>query len=72
MTGGSHGRGRRQGDRLTGTPAVATLDDFAKAPSLDELREFLEADYAAVDADPEFKERLRRELWELVRSRFGS
>lgn len=48
------------------------MDDFADVPPLDELREFLEADYAGVDADPEFKERLRRELWELVRARFGS
>lgn len=29
----------------------------------DELREFLEADYVEVDADPLFRERLRRKLW---------
>jgi hypothetical protein len=39
-----------------------TLTDF----SIDELREFLEADLLDVKVDPEFKERLRRQLWELV------
>jgi hypothetical protein len=39
-----------------------TLTDF----SIDELREFLEADLLDVQVDPEFKERLRRQLWELV------
>ena len=38
--------------------------------SSDELREFLEADSLDVQADPEFKERLRRKLWEMVRARF--
>lgn len=35
----------------------------------DELREFLEADVMGVDADPAFKEALRRRLWELVLNR---
>jgi hypothetical protein len=35
----------------------------------DELREFLEADLVDVPADPDFKERLRRKLWDLVRQR---
>jgi len=39
--------------------------------TLDELREFLEADLVEVRADPEFKERLRRRLWDLVRDRSG-
>jgi hypothetical protein len=39
-----------------------TLANF----SIDELREFLEADLVDVKIDPEFKERLRRQLWELV------
>ena len=39
-----------------------TLTNF----SIDELREFLEADLMDVKVDPEFKERLRRQLWELV------
>jgi hypothetical protein len=37
--------------------------------TMDELREFLEGDSLDVQADPEFKERLRRKLWEMVRSR---
>lgn len=35
----------------------------------EELREFLEGDRLDVRADPEFKERLRRTLWEMVRAR---
>jgi hypothetical protein len=35
----------------------------------DELREFLEADQLGVRADPAFKERLRRRLWEIVLAR---
>ena len=74
MTGGSHGRGRRAGqgsgpEGFSGGAGEATLDEFLLGSSLDELRELLEADYLPVDADPEFKERLRRELWELVRTR---
>ena len=37
----------------------------------DELREFLAADMMADPADPEFRERLRRALLELVRQRYG-
>ena len=37
----------------------------------DELREFLAADMMADSADPEFRERLRRALLELVRQRYG-
>ena len=37
--------------------------------TLDELKEFLEADLLDVDADPEFKERLRQRLWALVSAR---
>lgn len=36
--------------------------------TLDELREFLEADLIDVRADPVFKERLRRRLWEMVKA----
>ena len=35
----------------------------------EELREFLEGDLLDVRADPEFKERLRRTLWDMVRAR---
>ena len=39
--------------------------------TLDELREFLEADMMDVKADPAFKERLRKKLWELVQAQSG-
>ena len=39
--------------------------------TMDELREFLEADRVEVHADPGFKERLRRSLWDLVQTRAG-
>ena len=35
----------------------------------EELRDFLAADFLDVDADPVFKEKLRKELWELVQRR---
>lgn len=44
-----------------------SLMDF----TLEELREFLEADLLDVQADPEFKERLRRRLWDLVVAQSG-
>ena len=39
--------------------------------TMDELREFLEADVLDVKADPEFKEQLRRKLWSLLQGRYG-
>ena len=44
-------------------------DDVLTDFSIDELREFLEADLVNVDVDPEFKERLRKQLWDLVQDR---
>ena len=40
--------------------------------TMDELREFLEADLVEVRADPEFKEKLRRRLWEMIQARTGA
>jgi hypothetical protein len=45
------------------------MDQGATEFSVDELREFLEGDRLDVRADPEFKERLRARLWEMLRSR---
>jgi hypothetical protein len=42
------------------------MDDILTDFSIDELREFLEADLLDVQVDPEFKERLRQKLWDLV------
>lgn len=45
---------------------MEALDESAMNITMDELREFLEADLLDVRADPEFKERLRRKLWKIV------
>lgn len=45
------------------------VDAAALECSLDELREFLEADLAEVPVDLEFKENLRSRLWNLVQFR---
>ena len=42
------------------------IDDGAMGFTMDELVEFLEADLLDVSADPEFKERLRKSLWEML------
>lgn len=64
---GSHlwggGMGTKQDDR--------TFEDRLSDVTLDELREFLEADGMDVKADPEFKERLRKRLWDLVQAQSG-
>jgi hypothetical protein len=44
------------------------LEEIAAEFSTEELLEFLEADQLPVEADPEFRERLRSELWTLVQS----
>ena len=48
------------------------MDDAPVEVTADELREFLEADGLDVRADPTFKERLRRQLWEIVQARVGT
>jgi len=50
-------------------PERPSMDDASMDFTMDELREFLEADARGVRADPGFKERLRRRLWEIVRQR---
>jgi len=41
-------------------------DDVVSELTIEELREFLQADALDVPVDPAFKERLRKKLWELV------
>jgi hypothetical protein len=68
---------RRERDVESGQDreALKMMEDILSDFSLDELREFLEADLVDVKVDPEFKERLRKQLWDLVqdhaRSRGG-
>lgn len=45
------------------------MDDVLTDFSIEELREFLEADLVDVPVDPQFRENLREQLWELVKSR---
>ena len=45
------------------------MNEGAMEFTVEELREFLEGDLLDVRADPEFKERLRRMLWDMVRAR---
>jgi hypothetical protein len=47
----------------------AIVDEAALDCSLEDLREFLEADLVDVHADPEFKHSLRQRLWDLVQAR---
>jgi hypothetical protein len=62
------GRGRSDGVGLHGDAAPETRNggdvDFDPA----EFAEFLDADEAPIAADPAFRERLRQELWGMVRS----
>ena len=46
---------------------MLVIEEIAAEFSTEELLEFLEADQRPVEADPAFRERLREELWELVR-----
>jgi hypothetical protein len=64
--GGDGGQERRHQEQAN--------DVFNSLPddiSADELRDFLDADDVEVEADPLFRERLRRKLWTIVRDRFG-
>jgi len=45
------------------------MTDDAMDFTIEELREFLQADLLDVPIDPRFKERLKRRLWELVQKR---
>jgi hypothetical protein len=67
-------RRRRRGDEIAepteqDLKALEMMEDVLSDFSIDELREFLEADLVDVPVDPEFKKRLREQLWELVQSR---
>lgn len=46
----------------------AVVDEAFMDFTMEELREFLEADLIDVRADPEFKERLKQQLWMMVQA----
>ncbi|MFI5216160.1 MAG: hypothetical protein ACHQ3O_06425 [Candidatus Limnocylindria bacterium] len=54
---------------MSAKPERPSMEDAPMDFTMDELREFLDADVRGVRADPGFKERLRRRLWEMVRFR---
>ena len=59
----------RGGIGLGGKPGEDEMTEGSMEVTLEELQEFLEADRSEVHARPEFKERLRDKLWEVVRQR---
>ncbi len=58
-----------QGARVSEGRGQGVVDEGVLDCSLDELREFLEADLVDVHVDLEFKQSLRRKLWDLLRVR---
>ena len=73
--GGGKGRGVRDVRGRGGVPEMSgqreemTMDETSMDFTMEELREFLEADNLDVPVDPAFKERLRRTLWDMLRRR---
>jgi hypothetical protein len=63
---GSDGRRGRSGGA---GDAGGSVGEGAMEITLEELREFMEADLVDVHSDPEFKHSLRNRLWELVQAR---
>ena len=65
------GSARREdrGARVSEGRDPGVVDEGVLDCSLDELREFLEADLVDVPVDLEFKQSLRRKLWDLVQVR---
>ena len=53
------------------TPPAQELPGFDEAVDPDELREFMSGDWLDVKADPTFREKLRDQLWNMIRDRSG-
>ena len=51
------------------TPGETVLPGIDDEVDPDELREFMSADWLDVKADPTFREKLRDELWTMLRDR---
>ena len=54
---------------MKGNRGRLDVEDGPMAFTIEELREFLEGDLLEGQADPEFKEQLRQQLWEMLRAR---
>jgi hypothetical protein len=63
---GTARRGQREGGTGEVEREADVIEEIAAEFSTEELLEFLEADQLPIEADPEFRERLRSELWNLV------
>ena len=48
------------------------IEGSASEFSEEELDEFLDAEWCPIEADPQFKEKLREELWRLVQLQLGA
>ena len=55
---------------MRGQRETREMEEASSEVSMEELQEFLEGDVLEPPADPAFKERLRKNLWEMVRLRF--
>ena len=53
------------------TPPAQELSGLDEAVDPDELREFMSGDWLDVKADPAFREKLRDQLWNMIRDRSG-
>jgi hypothetical protein len=71
LRGGRKSTEKAEADEPSQKPMRDVNEQMNAEFSDDELQEFLEGDNLDVKADPAFKERLRRKLWEIVRSRMG-
>lgn len=69
---GRLGRSRPRSGAPAGHREHEVIEEIAAEFTTEELQEFLEGDLSPEQADPEFKESLRQELWELVKVRYGS
>jgi hypothetical protein len=54
--------------RRNGNGDGVAPEEIASEFTTEELQEFITADYLPSDADPEFRESLRRKLWALLES----
>ncbi len=68
---GRKGTGSGGGPEAGALSGSEGVDAIEREFTLAELEEFLAFDHAGVEADPEFKERLRRSLWDMLQKAHG-
>lgn len=68
----THDRGAsRSGDRRPDPRERDAMGETASEFTVDELHEFLQGDLLPPRANPDFKEQLRDEMWDLVQECYG-